>query len=70
MRALRPLLSIALVLLAAALGTVGTGLIYRAFADGSWVALVMGLPLALFGLYWCGGALAQSHRYTRRTRAH
>jgi len=59
----------ALVLLAAMLGILGTGLIFTAIADREIGALVWGLPLALGGLYWCGRALAQSQRSARRRRA-
>ncbi len=63
--ALAPML---LVLLAAVLGTVGTGMIYKAVTLGSTMTFVMGLPLALLGLYWCGRALDQSLRSVRARR--
>ncbi len=69
MRVFRPVVSMLLVLFAAILGTVGTGLIYQALASGSLMTLVLGLPLALAGLYWCGRALALSLRYAHRLRA-
>ncbi len=68
MRVVHPVVSMMSVLLAAILGTVGTGLIYQALAAGSLMALVLGLPLALAGLYWCGRALAQSLRSAHRLR--
>ena len=60
--------AVALVLVAALVGTIGTGLIFTALTDRSWGALVWGLPLALGGLYWCGRALAQGHRSLRQQR--
>jgi hypothetical protein len=61
--------SMALVLSAAVLGIVGTGLLYTAVADQKAGALIWGLPLSLCGLYWCGRALAQSQRSARQHRA-
>jgi len=69
MRVVRPVVSMTFVLFAATMGTVGTGLIYQALAAGSMMALVSGLPLALFGLYWCGRALALRQRHARRSRS-
>jgi hypothetical protein len=60
--------SLALVVSAALLGIVGTGLLYTAVADQKAGALIWGLPLSLFGLYWCGRALARSQRYAQEQR--
>ena len=60
--------AMALVLVAALCGTIGTGLIFTALTDHMWGALAWGLPLALGGLYWCGRALAQGQRSLRRRR--
>lgn len=60
--------AMALVLLAALSGTIGTGLIFTALTDHLWGAAVWGLPLALGGLYWCGRALAQGQRSLRQRR--
>jgi hypothetical protein len=64
----RAYVSMALVLSAAVLGIVGTGLLYTAVVDQKAGALIWGLPLSLCGLYWCGRALAQSQRYARQRR--
>ncbi|HVA92321.1 MAG TPA: hypothetical protein VNL71_21050 [Chloroflexota bacterium] len=66
---LRPTLALTLVTLAALVGIIGTGLLFTAFTDQAWGALVLGLPLALGGLYWCGRALALSQQSARRRRA-
>jgi hypothetical protein len=68
MRRFAPVASMLLVLLMAVLGTVGTGMIYKALTLGSVMTFVMGLPLALLGLYWCGRALDQSLRAVREQR--
>jgi hypothetical protein len=60
--------SMVIVLSAAVLGIVGTGLLYTAVADQKAGALIWGLPLSLCGLYWCGRALARSQRYARQRR--
>ena len=60
--------AVALVLVAAVVGTIGTGLIFTALTDRAWGALAWGLPLALGGLYWCGRALAQGQRSLRQRR--
>jgi len=60
--------SVVLVLSAAVLGIVGTGLLYTAVADQKAGALFWGLPLSLGGLYWCGRALARSQHHVRRRR--
>jgi hypothetical protein len=63
MRPFHHVISMVLVLIAAVMGTIGTGLIYKAVAAGSILTLIWGLPMMLFGLYWCGRALDQSLRY-------
>jgi hypothetical protein len=69
MRLARPVISMLLVLFAAVMGIIGTGLIYKALAAGSILTLMWGLPLMLFGLYWCGRVLDQSIRYARAKKA-
>ena len=69
MTILRPTLALTLVTLATLLGIIGTGLLFTAVTDRTWGALVLGLPLALGGLYWCGRALALSQQSARRRRA-
>jgi hypothetical protein len=69
MSGMRAFTSLALVLGATVLGIVGTGLIFTAVSDGKFSALVVGLPLALCGLYWCSRALAQSQHDARQRRA-
>ena len=68
MRTVRAYASVVLVLSAAVLGIVGTGLMYMAVADQKAGALIWGLPLGLCGLYWCGRALARSQRDARQRR--
>ena len=68
MHLLRAGSALILMAIATVLGIVGTGLLYTAITHHRLGPLLLGLPLALGGLYWCGRALAESQRAVTRRR--